>query len=82
MPYITKVSLKNAQQETIRQALEWCTFCQNRDATFKFSIQGNFIIIESPTKTQAFKRGSAIKQKFNLYYNVEFRNTNKQKHET
>ncbi|MEM2463568.1 MAG: hypothetical protein QXY07_02670 [Candidatus Bathyarchaeia archaeon] len=71
MHYRTRVSLKNADQKTVEQALKWCTLCQSRDETFKFYRKGNFIIIESPTKTQAFKRGSALHKKFQLHYNVE-----------
>ena len=71
MPYHTRISLKQADAETVRKALEWCNFCQNRDPTFKYEHKGNFLIIQSPTRNQAYKRGSALYKKFRLPYNVE-----------
>jgi hypothetical protein len=71
MPYTTRISLKNADAETVRKALQWCNYCQNRDPTFKYQHKGNFIIITSLSRTQAFKRGSAMYKRFKTPYNVE-----------
>lgn len=67
----TRISLKNATPETIKKTLEWCTMCQTRDKTFHYTRQGNFIIITSPTKDTAYKRGMAIYKRFKLNFNVE-----------
>jgi len=69
--YLTRVSLKKADRKTVEEALKWCRLCRSRDETFQFHVRGTFIIIESPTKAQAFKRGQALYRKFALHYNVE-----------
>jgi hypothetical protein len=71
MHFKTRVSLKQADAETVRKALEWCSYCQSQDPTFKYACQGNFIIITSPTRNQAYKRGSAMYKRFKTPYNVE-----------
>jgi hypothetical protein len=71
MPYITRVSLKQADAETVKEALEWCSYCQSQDPTFKYACQGNFIIITSLSRNQAYKRGSAMYKRFKTPYNVE-----------
>ena len=69
--YITRVNLKQTDPETVKKALEWCSYCQTRDPTFNYTQKGNFIIITSPTKQQAYKRGSALHKRFTLHFNVE-----------
>jgi len=74
MSYITKVSLKNVKPETVEKAVGWCIFCTKRDRTFAFRQEGNFIIIDSPTRDQAFKRGEALHKRYGLFFNVEKQN--------
>jgi len=71
MAYKTKVSLKNVRPETIEKAVGWCIFCVKRDRTFAFHREGNFIIINSPTRDQAYKRGEALHKRYGLFFNVE-----------
>jgi len=73
MPYLTRVSLKNVDAETVKKALEWCSHCQTRDPTFQYQRKGNFIIITSLSRNQAYKRGSAMYKRFKTPYNVEKR---------
>jgi hypothetical protein len=72
--WISKVSLKTAKPETIQKALEWCSYCVQRDRTFTYQLKGDFLMINSPTRNQAYKRGNALHKRYGLFYNVEKQN--------
>jgi hypothetical protein len=73
MPYVTKVKFEEEEPEKIANITNWCNFCAGRDKTFTFTIDEKQLCMFSPGRDQAFKRGSAVKKRWGLFYNVEYR---------
>jgi len=73
IPYVTKVAhLEKVEADKLKELKDWCSFCAGRDSTFTYQVDWTSLLVFSGDKNQAFKRGSAIKQRFGLYYNVEW----------
>jgi len=50
--------------------LDYCKRAAEQDKTFLFEIQADRIIIQSPSRDQAFKRGALLNFRFNVFYEV------------
>jgi hypothetical protein len=56
-----------------RQALlEYLNAAQNKDPTFHYKIEGKYIIVESPSKDSAYRRGVRIASLFKCFFEVEY----------
>lgn len=70
----TIVNLRNLSNEDIERVLEKCSDINDKDSSFKFGVKKNYLIIESETRNQAFRRGTWLISKFeelkDLNYNV------------
>lgn len=74
MSWITRVSLKNIDEQTRRRALDAAQFCEENDryGTFNWQEEGDFLVISGSTsRNQALKRGSYFHKKFGTFYNTE-----------
>ena len=55
-----------------REALiQYCRLAQHKDATFKFHMKNNHIIIECPGRNIAYRRGMLFHGRFGCYFEVE-----------
>jgi hypothetical protein len=50
--------------------LEYCQRAASQDKTFIFEVQADRIIIQSPDRDQAYRRGQLLHFKFNVFYEV------------
>ena len=70
--YVTRINLKDLDEQARKNVINVAAFCEHRDSTFIFEVKDHTLIIKSRDRDQAMKRGSYFHLKFpQLYYNVE-----------
>jgi len=72
--WVTKLSLKRIDEATRKRVLETLKFCEIHDRTgvFNYKVRGNFVVIESSSRDQAFRRGHFFHLRFpDVFYNCE-----------
>lgn len=70
--YVTRINLKDLDEQARKNVIDIATFCEHRDPTFTFEVKGHMLVIKSTGHDQAMKRGSYFHIKFpQLHYNVE-----------
>ncbi|MEM2293382.1 MAG: hypothetical protein QXX41_08915 [Nitrososphaerota archaeon] len=56
--------------------IKYCEKAALKDNTFRYSVEEDRIIIESPTRNIAYKRGMLLHYKYNVFFEV-YRKNNK-----
>jgi hypothetical protein len=74
MIWVTRIFLKNVDKEKLRQM---CEKIEQRDNTFSWKIEGNYLFIFSESKEKAHSRGLLFVKKylnkFDLGYDVFYK---------
>ena len=60
-------------QENRMKLLEYCANAAMQDWTFKYTVYADRVVIYSPTKNKAYRRGSLLHHRFGCYYEVVFK---------
>lgn len=66
-----KLILHTIPAEHREALLEYCQLAQNQDTTFKFKVEGKYVIIKCPDRNIAYRRGQIFHYRFGCYYEVE-----------
>jgi len=62
--------LHTIPKENYASLLEYCEKAKKADDTFQFIVQSDRIIIESPSRDQAFRRGVLFHHRFGCFFEV------------
>jgi hypothetical protein len=65
--------LHTIPKEHLTELMEYCEKARKSDASFIYEQQEDRVIITSPSKDQAYKRGALFHYKYKCYYEVVFK---------
>lgn len=65
--------LHDIPDENRMKLLEYCANAALQDRTFQYTVYPDRVIIYSPTKDKAYRRGSLLHHRYGCYYEVFFR---------
>jgi len=61
-------------EENRQKLLEYCASAALRDRTFQYTVYPDRVIIYSPTKDKAYRRGNLLHHRYGCYYEVIYQN--------
>ena len=65
-----KTILHTIPKENYADLIDYCELADKQDETFTFEVQDDRVIVKSPSRNQAFRRGVLFHYRFGCFFEV------------